>query len=320
MKIVYIIGNGFDINLGLKTRYCNFYDYYKAVTTDIEKVKFLKEAISKEFKTWSDLEIGLGEYTSKLTTLQEFDEIYEDIRDELAKYIEQQETSFDFSQIDGEKIRMDFCFPEKDLPLSDRQSIEAYKNKWEKQHWEVRIITLNYTRSLEKIVQPENSLLGIHDSYQVQLKCIEHLHGFHDERMILGVNDISQITNETFRDNLDIIETFVKPKSNLASKYTVETKCENYINHADLICIFGASIGDTDKIWWELIGEQVKEGKRLIIFVKSEEIHRRMPYKANRHEREIKEYFLSKTNLTQSEKSIASSYIFVGQNTSLFSP
>ena len=28
MNIVYLIGNGFDINLGLNTRYCDFYKYY----------------------------------------------------------------------------------------------------------------------------------------------------------------------------------------------------------------------------------------------------------------------------------------------------
>jgi len=28
MNIIYIIGNGFDINLGLKTRYVDFYKWY----------------------------------------------------------------------------------------------------------------------------------------------------------------------------------------------------------------------------------------------------------------------------------------------------
>ena len=28
MNITFLIGNGFDINLGLKTRYTNFYPYY----------------------------------------------------------------------------------------------------------------------------------------------------------------------------------------------------------------------------------------------------------------------------------------------------
>ena len=43
MKILYIIGNGFDLNIGLKTSYTNFYDYYNSLTSTKEKVKFLKE-------------------------------------------------------------------------------------------------------------------------------------------------------------------------------------------------------------------------------------------------------------------------------------
>ena len=31
MKVVYLIGNGFDLNLGLKTSYSDFYTYYTAV-------------------------------------------------------------------------------------------------------------------------------------------------------------------------------------------------------------------------------------------------------------------------------------------------
>ena len=137
--------------------------------------------------------------------------------------------------------------------------------------------------------------------------------------MILGVNDITQIKNETFHNQPEIIEALVKPNSNYASKSTVETKCSNYIKNADLICIFGSSLGDTDKIWWELIGNQLKRGIRLIIFVKGGDIHERMPYKALRHVREIKAHFLSKTNLTELEKSEVIENIFVGRNTTLFS-
>ena len=61
MNIVYLIGNGFDINIGLKTRYKDFYDYYLALDSsgDNEHVKklkeHLKETLSTDDKYWSDL-------------------------------------------------------------------------------------------------------------------------------------------------------------------------------------------------------------------------------------------------------------------------
>lgn len=37
MNIVYIVGNGFDRNLGLKTSYQDFYKFYKAQVSQMKK-------------------------------------------------------------------------------------------------------------------------------------------------------------------------------------------------------------------------------------------------------------------------------------------
>ena len=66
MNITYIIGNGFDVNLGLKTRYQDFYDYYQNQPSPSEEVKQLKAHIDRNKENWADLELALGEYTSNL--------------------------------------------------------------------------------------------------------------------------------------------------------------------------------------------------------------------------------------------------------------
>lgn len=82
MNIVYLIGNGFDINIGLKTRYKDFYDYYLALDSsgDNEHVKklkeHLKETLSTDDKYWSDLEIALGAYTTNFSSLEELELAY----------------------------------------------------------------------------------------------------------------------------------------------------------------------------------------------------------------------------------------------------
>ena len=45
MNIVYMLGNGFDINIGMDTRYSDFYKYYNNVSTSNEKIKKLKNSI-----------------------------------------------------------------------------------------------------------------------------------------------------------------------------------------------------------------------------------------------------------------------------------
>jgi hypothetical protein len=322
MNILYVIGNGFDLNLGLKTSYVDFYNYYNSLSSSKKNIKFLKESISKDYINWADLELGLGQFTDQLKDKNEFNETYEDISDQLAIYLEKEEAGFTYDLIDKTKLFNDLSFPEKYLPPADFDIINSYKNKWNNKHWNINIITLNYTRSLEKIFANNNSTFQIAThpgAYNVYFKGLEHLHGYYDDRMIMGVNEVSQIKNKSFRKDEEIVEAFVKPICNAASKANVEKRCAKYIDSADLICIFGSSIGDTDNIWWDLIGNQLRKGIKLLIFSRGSEINKRRLYKALTIEREIRKRFLEKTNLDESEKVSFGSNIIIAHNTEIFS-
>ena len=87
MKTLYIIGNGFDLNLGLKTSYKDFYQHYMSVESTTKSIADLKDSISMDYSSWSDLELALGQYTIELKTLDEFDEVFEDIGAQLGVYL-----------------------------------------------------------------------------------------------------------------------------------------------------------------------------------------------------------------------------------------
>lgn len=99
MNIVYFIGNGFDINIGLKTRYADFYEHYKSVSSESKLITELKKEISEGIVNWSDLELAFGKYTIRLNDIKEFDEVYEDIVNNLADYLIVEEEKFDFKKI-----------------------------------------------------------------------------------------------------------------------------------------------------------------------------------------------------------------------------
>jgi hypothetical protein len=42
MNILFLIGNGFDLNLGMKTRYVDFYNYYISNTSLNFKQQFYR--------------------------------------------------------------------------------------------------------------------------------------------------------------------------------------------------------------------------------------------------------------------------------------
>ena len=63
MNIVFLIGNGFDINVGLKTCYTDILTkYLKLKSADPRIVSFKKE-IASNIEYWSDFEKRMGDYT-----------------------------------------------------------------------------------------------------------------------------------------------------------------------------------------------------------------------------------------------------------------
>jgi hypothetical protein len=320
MNILYFIGNGFDLNLGMPTKFSDFYNYYKKIESKNNIIQDLKNNIESDYKSWADLEIAIGKYTDKIKNQNDFDTLFIDIVDNLGNYLSQIEKEFEFGHFDKNKLYNYFNKPENSLPKADTDVIKDFKQNWQS-NWNIDIVTLNYTRSLEKIINNPNNNLIIGKRSQnnsIILRSISHLHGDVDDSMVLGVNDTSQISNTNFHTNQDILESLVKSDCNQALKHTIDINCKSLISSANLICIFGSSIGDTDKCWWELIGERIKKNGKLIIFTKGEEINKRTKHITARVERDMKDLFLNKTKLSPEEKELAKKNIYIGVNTDMF--
>lgn len=325
MNILHIIGNGFDLNLGLKTSYKDFYDYYKSVESTKNSVNNLKTKISDNYKNWSNLEIALGQYTEMFKTVDDFDEVFEDICEHLEEFLIKEENKFDPSEINRIKFYENLVKPEVYLPVADNNKIRAFKSEsgFKNKTWHVDIMTFNYTTIIEKIIgNNKNVKIGHHinKNFTTILRGIEHIHGQLNDRMVLGVNDISQLKNKAFHENIDVLEAIVKPQCNIAYGHTLDSHFKAKISQADFISIFGASLGDTDNMWWELIGKRLKEKPiQIIIFTKGEEvISPRIGYKNNRTKRNMRDYFLRKTKLTKEEIEIVKDNIFVALDTPMF--
>lgn len=322
MKILYILGNGFDLNLGMKTSYKDFYEYYKSIETSNITIKNLKSNISNNYKNWSDLEFALGQYTDEFKTVEEFDEAFEDIGEKLAEYLKKEEDKFKPNKVNQENFFLDLVKPEEYLLAADKNIINSYKTKFNNSNWDIDIFTFNYTKTIEKIIEGKNNVkLNYHpnSNFSSNLREIEHIHGYVDERMVLGVNDLTQLKNKNFHNNIDVLEAIIKEKCNKAYRHTIDNKFETKIKQANLIYIFGSSLGDTDNMWWELIGDKLINEIPIIIFTKGEEvISARIGYKNNRTERKMRKYFLNKTKLSDEEKEKYGSNVYVVIDASLF--
>lgn len=319
MNIVYLIGNGFDLNLGLKTRYSDFYDYYKTIPSEEEVIIALKKSIDKDINTWADLELQLGKYTEKLNTQDEFDIVYFDLVEQLKRYLLTEQEKVEASNFDIEIFFDDLTNPRRVLSQREQQNLLAYLKKWN-DPINIRILTFNYTKTIEIILgdfSPNQSIGVLEEKRNFHLRDIEHIHRHLDQSLVLGVNDLHQIKNEKLRESQEVIEAIVKPVNNHEQGHMIDEHCMEIISKAHLIFIFGSSIGQTDKIWWEAIAKNLGQNCRLVIFSRGSKADRHNSYYL-REKRMIKENFLSMAELTQEEKDIAKDYIYVGITRDLF--
>lgn len=110
MNILFLIGNGFDINLGLETSYNDFYNFYVNQESKNDLIKKFKKTIKLDKNLWSDLELKFGEYTDELKNYEEFNECYNDISKNLSLYMEIQENGFKSEKYDIEKLKNFYVF------------------------------------------------------------------------------------------------------------------------------------------------------------------------------------------------------------------
>ncbi|MBY6063561.1 bacteriophage abortive infection AbiH family protein [Pseudidiomarina sediminum] len=287
MKFVYIIGNGFDINLGLKTRYSDFYEYYQKQQTESSVVRDFKQSLLDdeiENSLWSDLELYLGKYLRRIKSHSDFDELIDDIRGNLTQYLERIQDEFKEQLEDvvrNPSRRTPSYFterllcPERYLRQREKDDFLGFCSKFNSASYQFDVITFNYTNTIESILGlSSNSNRHENLAYRIDtggrqrvLSSIYHVHGSVYEDMVLGVNDASQMSNEKFQRESDITAQLVKPECNVIQAHGVESKCQDLLRSCDVVCVFGSSFGETDRLWWDLISEQVESRAcKLVIY------------------------------------------------------
>ena len=226
---VFIVGNGFDLALGLPTRYSDFAhsdDYWPVSENAAEKRKHLQQKHytsleaylddKRNLETWFDLEQELyiysreTKFSNNITNNEQPDDIisnvayFELLQSQMCKYIESVQNNF-------EKPRYDVA----------RDVLEA-------------IVNNGFFNSKYSFNYTELPPIPNHDN----IECI-HLHGrVKDHSAILGVDE------KKLRDGYDkLIKT--------SNKYYKSHDLYNALSFANEVVIFGVSFGDIDYSYFD---------------------------------------------------------------------
>jgi len=322
VNICYFIGNGFDLNLELQTSYKDFYQRYLKLESAKSSIKEFKENISGNLPKWSDLEFELGQYSSKINSTEDADDIHGDIVDSLANYLSEIELSLDSIKFDSNKFVDHLFQPENHLTAVDSSHLKQFYTEFGGAHRTYSIVSFNYTQTIEKILdieQVRNSstnlkIRRVYGSTTHTLSSLFHVHGTIQQDMVLGVDNIEQLSNISFTNDVDQVNQLIKPQCNRVMRHGVDLDSERVLKSSQLICIFGSSIGDTDKKWWGLVADKLREGKsRLVIFERNSNFNRRRSHLQDRLRREILKKFFEPEEIDELEK-----YVYISFNSDMF--
>ncbi|KJQ67946.1 hypothetical protein TZ90_00308 [Streptococcus mitis] len=103
MNITYIVGNGLDLQYGLKTRYNDFYEFQNKVYISRKENEegysnFIYESLFsdkvKDYENWSDFELSIGKLTkdndlisSSIEMKEKFIDDFSEVVDDLREYL-----------------------------------------------------------------------------------------------------------------------------------------------------------------------------------------------------------------------------------------
>lgn len=320
MNILYIIGNGFDLAQGMKTRYADFYPYYLKCDSPNDAVKLLKKEIKENIGDWSDMELALGAFTQKVGSESDLADLYFDLSDRLSEYLQ---TEVKRRAIERNNMILgDLYRPYLHLePLDQRLYLEhcrPYLAKNEKNVL-IDVVTLNYTDTIEKMVGYPISVASDISGVKYRLRSICHLHGTLGDTILIGVNDEQQISNEAYRKNQAVRDYIIKPEAITSMRSDKQLLCSGYIDEADIIVLYGVSLGATDAYLWKYIVENMSDGNvpLLVYFHHSEEIiPKNRKQLLGRKETKARELLYERMGIPESFQS--TEQILIGYNKDIF--
>ena len=262
-NITFILGNGFDLNLGMDTRYSDMYKGYIEQPSIIGYIDKFKKHLNDQapiFEKWGDFEMAMAEYAKTLSSEEEFVGCVRDFKGYMVKYLTDENNKMvklikntqNTKEILGELDKSLTKFYDGLTP----NDMNKIKSIIEKSDVVRNYITFNYTMPLE-------SLLAIRARDQaVWEREPIHIHGKLGGDIVLGVDYEDQLMGIEFDLTKKGERAFIKPLFNEQfDKARVDTT-KNIILESSIICVYGFAMGESDNTWVWLLGDWLLANKQ----------------------------------------------------------
>jgi len=276
MKVTFLIGNGFDLKIGMKTRYVDMYDSYIAwaqVQKDNKEISAFCERLCQDkpnkYTNWSDFEVAMGMYASQVENEEEFIKCVRSFKGHMIKCLEEEQSRFlsntfmnDWSREVCKNVIKDslYGFYLGQTPNAIKR-IEEFGRPVN-----FSFVSFNYTHVFDILV--EKSI-----SSQVLNGPIIHIHGYLGSDVVLGLDNEDQFDELNYSISKKMQRAFIKPDFNMEYDSERVRRAERAINNSDVICIYGMSLGISDQSWVDRIAKWLRadQNHHLVCFRYSED-------------------------------------------------
>lgn len=250
MNITFLIGNGFDLRMGMKTRFADMYEEYIESDSESEAIINFKEMLRRDapvYKTWGDFEMAMAQRAKDFSDEDSFIECLRDFKLHMAAHLRKEQTEF-ASRLSLSKGLRNICAQE----VSD--SIHRFYNGLRpnvvnkfielgaQEHPTFNFISFNYTNVFDSLLSP---FLGT----------AIHIHGTLDADVVLGADNMGQITDVPYITGRRFNRAFIKPEFNRSYDIVRVERAETLIEKSDIICVYGMSLGKSDLSWTNKLKE-----------------------------------------------------------------
>lgn len=322
MNITFLIGNGFDLNLNLKTRYEDFYKYYIKTSSATQAIADFKKILESDISKWSDFEFTFGQHAKDYENSgNDYVNIHSDVVKSLATYIQKQNKAIEISIEDKLKLKQDLINYDNYLSPLDKKRLSAFKKTITTAPNIVNVISFNYTTTFENLFSYTGKPILIKQSGQNQdiLKTVSHIHGTTFKNLILGVFYEEQINSQKLQSSKNVQYGMIKSKIYKNTGSLIDEECEKYIDDANIICIFGMSLGVTDIGWWKrIVNKLLRHNCMLIIFAKGSDISELQGYRKQADKDKLIDKLFSYIPLSDMQKDTLKNKIIISLDTKMF--
>ena len=258
-KVTFVIGNGFDLNCGLKTRFTDMYPSYIATPSQNSIIADFKRDIqdneSLHFQRWSDFEMGMARYAENWRNEEELLTCLEDFTTHMIQYIGNELQSFS-DRISGDGL----LFASRELinsiesfyrGLPHNDPVKRFDALLKDGIVEIDFIIFNYTNTFDSLL---SAALADADTVHMRIKYHDpiHIHGTL-YGPVLGIDNESQLNISNYELTSSGKRAFIKPAFNKEYDLGKLQLALDIIKHSDLICVYGKRFGESDLMWNQAI-------------------------------------------------------------------